>query len=85
MPKPEQYSTWYEAPKLQLVRFKFGRFLEEHEDIICTYSLSLLVGSGEFLSLVLKTAQLDLELVKTAVQLGEVRAGVVQLICDKTS
>lgn len=49
-----------------------------------TYSLSLLVGSGEFLSLVLKTAQLDLELVKTAVQLGEISAGVVQVICKVT-
>lgn len=49
-----------------------------------TYCLRLLVGSCEFLSLVLKSAQLDLELVKTAGQLGEVSTGIVQLICKET-
>lgn len=39
-----------------------------------TYSLSLLVGGSEFLSLVLKTAQLNFELVITAGQLREIGA-----------
>lgn len=50
-----------------------------------TYSFRLLVGGCEFLSLVLKAAQLDLELVKTAGQLRDVRAALVQLICKGIS
>lgn len=55
-------------------------YMKSLRSLRSTYSLSFLVGRGEFLSLVLKTAQLDLELVKTAVHLREGSAGVVQVI-----
>lgn len=45
-----------------------------------TYGLSFFVGGSEFFSLVLKTAQLDFELVKTAGQLGDVSAGFMQVV-----
>lgn len=45
-----------------------------------TYSLSLLVGGGQLITLVLQTTQLQLQFVQTTVQFVDGALGVMQII-----
>lgn len=48
-----------------------------------TYSFGFLVGSGQFITLVLQATQLQFQFVQATVQLVDDALGLMQIICER--